>query len=430
MKRAVLLSLPLVAVVLYIVILNQGSTTVTLWPERSFTSITGVVLAGAFLAGVLLALLGVALQASGRALRAWRVGRRERRSLRLHEWEQAGEQLLWGGEIARGRALLQKVWQRRPEDPRPALLLAQSYCDTGEFHRARGVLVDASVVHHSDPEVLFALAEVHRLSGETAPRIEVLERLRALHPRSARALAALRDAYAAAGHWTDAASVQEAFMGLLPDPVQAQREGERLQSLRYQAALHMPDPQARLQALEALAASRNVPAPVYVALGDELAAAQRLADASAVWERGLRAKPQGVFVQRLLRIATSPSHRDRIRNLLRKVRSDSVQADAVRLWVAETHLADGNAEPAAAELQAVEAPAMFAADYDRLWAQVHRLRGQVEQALHSYQRACGEEPFFQCSQCERVSADWLGVCPRCGSWAKYRARIELSRELV
>jgi len=430
MRKAILISLPLIGVVLYLIILNQGTTNISLWPNHSLTLVTGVVLAGAFLAGICAAVLAVALQASGRAWQEWRTGRRQRRSQQLDEWQQAAEQLLWNGDLARGRALLHKVWQRRPDDPRPALLLAESYRDTGELHRARGVLVDASVLHHSDPEVLYALAEVHRQSGEFAPCVEVLERLRALHPRSPRALAALRDAYVAAGKWQEAASVQEVLLTLLPNANEAPAESERLAALRFQAAIHLQDPQARLQALETLAAARSVPAPVYVALGDELLANQRTADASAVWERGLRAHPQSVFVQRLLRIATSAAHRDRVRSLLRKLRADAVNADAVQLWLAETYLLDGNAEPAAQHLQQVETPAVFAPDYDRLWAAVHRLRGQVEQALHSYQRACEERPQFQCAGCERPSADWLGFCPRCGAWARYRSRVEIARNLA
>lgn len=427
MKKGIAASLFLLAIVFYLVFLNQETTTIQLWPHRPFVAVTGVVVAGAFVVGVLLTLTTVGLYASGRALRTWRLGWRQRRSTQLNQWQGAGQQLLWSGELTRGRALLQKVWQRRTDDPRPALLLAESYSDTGELHRARGVLADAAVLYHAEPEILFALAEVHRQSGEFAPCIEVLERLRALYPRSPRALRALRDAYAAAGRWQQAAAVQEVLIPLLPDPLVAQQEQNRLAAFRYQAALHQTDPQLRLQELENLAGARHVPVPVYVALGDELAAAQRVADASAIWERGLRTQPRSVFVQRLLRIATAPAHRERIRNVLRKLRTDSVNADAVHLWNAETHLGDGNAEAAAAELEAVSLPAAFAPDYDRLWAGVHRLRGQLEQALHSYQSACEQQPQYQCARCERVSADWLGMCPRCQSWDSYRSRVEIAR---
>lgn len=426
MRRAIVISVLLVALVLYLVFLNGETTAFRLAPNLVLHWNTGALVGGAFMLGVVVAAAVAGMQAGVRAWSAWRSGRRARRALRVEEWEESGTQLLWNGDLARGRALLHKVWQRRPDDPRAALMLAASFRATGELHRARGVLYDAAAQYHTDPDVLLALAEVHREAGELGPRVEVLERLRALYPRSPQALRALRDAYIDAGRWNAAAQVQEALIPLLPDPEVAAREQERLFCLRYQVALQLPDPQARLQALENLASGRRVPAPVYVALGDELAAAHRLADASAAWERGLKQHPRSVFVHRLLHIATDTKHRERLRALLGKFR-DEVEPDAVHLWMAETWVAEQNAENAARELEAVQVPASFAPDYDRLWAEVHRIRGQVEQALQAFARACREQPLYRCQQCEHQAADWSGVCPKCHGWDTLRARVEIGR---
>lgn len=424
MRRAVVVSLLLVALVLYLVFLNNETTTFHLAPDLAMRWNTGALVGGAFVAGVLVAFVVGSVQAGLRAWTTWRSGRRERRALRVDEWEESGSKLLWSGEIARARALLHKVWQRRPDDPYAALLLAASFKATGELHRARGVLFDAATQYHTHPEVLLALADLHRELGEVGARIEVLERLRALYPRAPQALRALRDAYIDGERWGAAAQVQEALIPLLPDPEVAQKEQETLFCLRYQTAVHLSDPQERLRALENLASARRVPAPVYVALGDELAAAHRVADASAAWERGLRQHARSVFVDRLLRIATEPKHRERLRSLLSKLR-DTVHADAVHVWMAETFLADRNAEQAARELEAVQTPASVIPDFDRLWAEVHRLRGQVEQSLQAFARACRELPLYRCQKCEHLSADWVGVCPKCHGWDTFRARIEI-----
>ncbi|MCX8072915.1 MAG: tetratricopeptide repeat protein [Candidatus Binatia bacterium] len=426
MRRAVVVSLLLVALLLYLVFLNNETTTFRLAPDIVMQWNTGALVGGAFAAGVLLAFVVGSIQSGLRAWSAWRSGRRERRALRVDEWEESGAKFLWGGEIARARALLHKAWQRRPEDPHAALLLANSFRATGELHRARGVLHDAAAQYHTHPEVLMTLAEVHRELGELGPRIEVLERLRALYPRSPQALRALRDAYIDAERWGPAAQVQETLIPVLPDPEVVAREQELLLSLRYQTAIHLSDPQERVLALENLASSRRAPVPVYVALGDELAAAHRLADASAAWERGLKQHARSVFVHRLLRIASEPKHRDRLRTLLRKLR-DGVDADAVRIWLAETFVADQDAENAARELEAIEVPATVVPDIDRLWGEVHRLRGQFDQSIHAYARACREQPLYHCQKCEHVSADWIGVCPKCHGWDTLRARIEIAR---
>lgn len=425
MKRAILVGLAMVCLVIYLVLLNGESVDFRLTSNWIVHWNVGALIGGAFVVGVLATLTIVAVQAGHRAWRAWRTGRRERRITRIDQWEESGEQLIWNGDAQRGRALLQKAWQRRPENPHAVIALAASFQDTGEVHRARGVLFDAATEQHTNPDVLFALAEAHRLAGERGPRIEALERLRALHPRAPRVLRALRDAYADAERWHDAATVQDAYVPDVRDPQQALRERDQLVMLRYQAAMQLTDPAARLEALEALASSRAVPLPVLISLGDALAAANRPEEASAVWERALRTTPRTVLVERLAGLATETRHRDRIRTVLRKLRQGTANADALHLVNARLYLADRNLEETARELQAVQPSHVAPGPYHRLWAEVHRLRGQVEQALTEFARAAGASDDYRCQGCERVSPEWVGHCPKCRQWDSYRSAAEI-----
>ena len=85
-----------------------------------------------------------------------------------------------------------------------------------------------------------------------------------------------------------------------------------------------------------------------------------------------------MLVERLAGIATEPQHRDRLRTVLQKLRPDQVRFDNVRLLNAELHLADGNADAAALQLDAVHDPASAPALLHALWGEVHRRRGQLD----------------------------------------------------
>lgn len=425
MKRAILVGLAMVCLVIYLVLLNGEAVDFRLTSTWIVHWNVGALIGGAFVAGVMATLIVVAVQSGYRAWRDWRSGRRQRRSSRIDEWEESAEQLIWNGDAARGRALLQKAWQRRPESPYAVLALAASFQDTGELHRARGVLFDAATQQHTNPDILFALAEAHRQAGELAPRLDVLERVRALHPRAPRVLRALRDAYAEAERWPEAAAAQEAYLAEVRDVPQAAREREHLVQLRYQAARHAGEPQAALEALETLASVRSVAVPVLVSLGDALHRAGRSDEASAVWERGLRATPRSVFVERLCSLATETRHRDRIRTLLRKLRPSTVSNDALHLLNARLYLADHNPEEAARELGTVAASFSPAA-YHRLWAEVHRQRGQLQQAVAELAQATTETAPYHCLQCGRLGQEWAGVCPGCGRWDSLRSTAELA----
>jgi HemY protein len=427
MKRAiaVIVGVVMVCLVAYLSWLNPTAVEFRFTPARSVRAPLATLIVVAFLFGVVLVLAVVAIEAGRRALAAWRQGRQQRRSERIDDWEERGAQLVWAGDVQQGRSLLQRAWHRRPETAHAVLALARSYRDTGELPRARGLLSEAANHHQTNPDVLLALAEMHRAAGERTAAIEVLERLRALHPHAPRVLRALRDCYVAERRWREAAGLQEALLAELRDAEEAARERECLLGLRYQAAVTLADVPARVRALEALADSRAGSAPIVVSLGDALLAAGHADEASVLWERGLRATPQTVFVERLAALATEERHRDRLRTLLRKLRTDGVLADNVRLLTAQLYLADGRADDAAREIEAIQHPESAPALLAQLQAQIYRQRGQTEEALAAFSRAAARQPAYHCCACGRVAEEWVGCCPQCGRVDSYRAAVEI-----
>jgi tetratricopeptide (TPR) repeat protein len=305
------------------------------------------------------------------------------------------------------------------------LALADSLCETGEYRRAGELLGQAASQSPASPDILFALAQTQRCAGDGGAGIAVLERLRALHPQAPRVLRALRDAYRGAARWADAAAVQETLVSQVRDPGQVAVERACLSALRYQVAVHLDETASRVQALEALADSRTCGFPVWVSLGDAFRASGRADEASLVWERALRTHPRTVLVERLAAMATEERHRERLRTLLRKLRSDHVRADMVRLLAAKLYLQDGDAEQAAGELDALQNAAAAPAFVHRLWAEVHRQRGQLEQALGAYAKAPGDTAAHRCSVCGCMAREWTGYCTQCHSWDSYRSEVEI-----
>jgi uncharacterized protein HemY len=428
MKRvlAVVVGVAMICLVAYFSWLNPAAVEFRFTPARSIQAPLGVLMILAFVVGVLLVLTTVMIQAGRRAFATWRQERQQRRSERLDDWEARGRDLIWNGEHQQGRSLLHKAWHRRPENAHALLALARSFRDTGELERARQLLHDAAAEHGLNPEVLLALAEAHEAAGDRVAALAVLERLRALRPESPRALRALRDAYTDAERWADAAAAQEAVLKQVRDTEQGTRERTTLTALRYQAAIHLDDAEGRVQALEALADSRGGSVPIWVSLGDALLANGRPDEASAVWERALRTQPRTVFVERLGSIAAEERHRERLRGLLRKLRSDQIRPDVVRLLSARLYLQDGNAEQAVRELEALQNPAGAPPVLHRLWADVYRRRGQLEQAVVAYANSHGAQLGYHCNACGRSAPAWQGYCGCCGHWDSYRCEAEIS----
>jgi uncharacterized protein HemY len=429
MKRVLLVAvgIAVVCAVAYLSVLNDTRVEFHLSSSYATRPLpVAALLVGAFVSGVVVVLFVVLLQAGRRAIVAWRQERAQRRTERIDRWEQQGAEMVWQGNPQQGRSLLQRAARRRPGSAYPVLALAASYRDTGETRRARQVLSDAATKQHTNPDVLFALAEAQRAAGDAAASIEVLERLRALHPRAPRVLRALRDAYVAAGRWQDAVTLQDALLTELRDAESTVRERELMLALQYQAALPLAEPGARREALEGLVENAPSAVPVLVSLGDTLEKDGQEGEASVLWERALRSTPRTVFVERLARLASEGRHRDRIRTVLRKLKAERVNTDSVHLLNAQLHLDDGNLDEAAGELDAVQNPATAPPLLHRLWGDVHRRRGELEQAVSAFGQATDTPWAYQCNTCQRGALEWAGYCPACGSWDTYRAKAEIA----
>ena len=427
MKRALALivGVAVVCIVGYLSWLNPTAVTFHVSPTRSVDAPLAALIIFAFVVGAVAVLIVVLIQAGWRAVVGWRTGRQQRQAERIDTWAEHGERLVWEGDVQQGRSLLQKAWRRRPEDARAVLALAASLRGTGEVQRARQVLEEAARHHHTHPDVLLALAETQRAAGDHVASLESLERLRALHPRALRALQVLRDRYVEAQHLAQAVAVQETILSELRDPDDLERERRYLTVLRYLAALRLDDARARAQALEALLERRSVSVPIAVSLGDSLLEDGRRDEAWAVWERALRGVPRTVLVDRLAGIATEPQHRERLRVVLQKLRPDQVRFDNARLLNAELHLADGNADAAALQMDAVHDTANAPSQLHALWGEVHRRRGRLDLAVAAYSRASGNGRAHHCSTCQRHVPEWVAWCPACKSWDSYRSDVEI-----
>jgi tetratricopeptide (TPR) repeat protein len=406
----------------YFIWLNPAVVDLRFTGEQSLRVPLGWLLVFAFVAGALVAVLGSAVQQLGRSVSGWSQRRRQRVANRVASWERTGLALAWDGDLDQARRWLLKAWRRAPRNQGAALALASSYMDTDEVAKAVEILTEAMTHDASDVDVRYALSEALRRKGEVNEAIRILETVRVQHPRAARALTALRELYRQAGRWHDAAQVQEAYVHSLTNPERASAERERWLHFRYQAAMSLDGPDARVEALHGLLQMDHTYVPAIAALGDALVATDRADEATKLWERALRATPCLVLMQRLLAQQHTERDRQRTLNLLRKL--PEVDADTIRFFAARAAFDEGKFDVAATELQAVakqDHPAVY-----RLWADIHRQRGMVRDALKAFAQLAEASSVADsppCPFCQRSGQMKTTAGPPCRHWDGYRAVV-------
>jgi tetratricopeptide (TPR) repeat protein len=419
----VLLLLALLCGSAYLFIHNGHSVELRLAENWMVQAPLAAQLMGAFLIGALGVFTFIGVRDSGRAFGRWRRGRVQKKDEHVGALLVEGRRLLWRGEPERGRAILQRAWKTR--QTREGLLsLVQACLAADNAGEARRAIESAHEPLADDPEVLCTLADVCRHVGDHSGAISALERARARHPRAERILLGLRDLYLDAQRWSEAAALQSAWLALHPR-VTAPGEHTLLAGTRYEAAMLVPGPTARLQALEDVFAHAPRFVPAAVSIGDELAAGGRLEEALRRWESTLRLQPRTVLVERIRTHAQDKAARDRLRNVLRKLRAEHIEDDAIHYHVAQLWLDDGRADHALSEIDALSQRFRAAPAFHLALARLNELRGQLEDAIREYRASSQGLIAHTCNVCQRAEPEWRARCPRCGRWDSLRAAVEL-----
>jgi tetratricopeptide (TPR) repeat protein len=336
----------------------------------------------------------------------------------------------WLGELDRARVTLAKALRDRPEDLSAFLLFAHTHLEEGDYQRALEVLQEGLDKRGHDPKLLLFLAEAQRGLGQTAAAIETLEQARRADPASPSILTGLRDAYVASERWPDASRVQEELLSLLREP-EARVEAERwLVGMRYQSALAIADPGARINALRTLVRAHPDFEPAAVTLGDLLLEAGLPRQAERVWRRALARGARAGVLERLEHLLTGSPRERRLDAVTRRLVKRRPDDGTARLFRVRRLLRAGALEAAAAEIVKVGTPWNALPGYHALVAELHVRRGAHDDAVTAFRKAlaAGSLEAFHCRVCGIEREDWAPFCASCRSWGSYRSSFDATAD--
>ena len=331
------------------------------------------------------------------------------------------------GVVALGTALARATrrWNRRrlAERERAAVtrerVRAEHLLVRGDADAARTRLADAVGAHGGDERLLELLAGAAEQSGDLGGAIAAVEDARARRPDSpllARRLGAL---YAAAGRWDDALALQSEIVGSMRSSEGAAAETARLCGLRFEAAAADPDPAHGLRRMLALAREHPGFAAAWVAAGDRLRDRGQTVRARRVYERGARARPAAVLLERMAALDAAGGQPERTVRTLERLRRQHPQDPGLVAALARHHLAANGLDRAEAVLASWPAGAPTIPALEALRGECERRRGNVDAAAGLLARAAAEylQPsIFRCGACSESAPEWRSRCPRCGAW--------------
>ncbi|MBI2527128.1 MAG: DUF1049 domain-containing protein, partial [Candidatus Rokubacteria bacterium] len=420
-RLALLLLLLFAVFVAYLTSLNDARVRVALGPAWGYDLPLMALLLGAFLLGVVLAILLGAARDLSRAYRDHQTARGARRTAALGELYHQGLDAQLAGRWVQAQAAYEEILRREPGYTEAHAKLAELAHGRGD---AQGALVHRLQALRNDerPETLLAVAEDYRRAGRQDDALGIYRDVLARDPDHLTALRALRDLTAELGRWADALPAQERLLRLAPVQERAEEQAW-LAGIQYevgQARAADGDAQAAVTAFrEALRVQADF-LPAILALGDVHLKAGDAAQAGRVWERGLERQLALPLLSRIEQLHRAEGRPTRMIALYQQAAARAPENLAVALGLARVYFELSMLDEAADQFQKIEVQAPDLPSLHAYLGTIFERRGQVPQAFEEYRRALRSTASFEwphrCAGCGAASPRWGDRCPSCRRW--------------
>src|SRR5512145_1474350 len=253
--------------------LNTAVVDFTYWPERTVTLPITRLVAFAFAAGVIVALVVGFFREARRALRHLREARRTKRIEAARDLYHQGLHHVLLGNVEKAKSLLGQSLAKDPTKPNVYIRLADLAAQEDDYPTAVQMLTRARLVDDQNLEARFKLAHYLRASGDAAGGAQVLEQVLELDATNRTALRELRELYVEMKDWEKAHKVQRELARLSQNDRSSAAQQAMLLGLKYELArslMETGEDERAEKLLRELVKADPAFRPGQVALGDLL----------------------------------------------------------------------------------------------------------------------------------------------------------------
>lgn len=357
--------------------------------------------------------------------------RKHRREAREEEGVRAafrrGVDFLVDGQPARAAAKFEETLAGRPDDFVPLLHYGEALRELGRTEQALDVHRKGSALYPQSVAILYHLADDYEARGEIKVAAEVRARILREYPGfGLRILRLERDRALSQRDWKSADALQARIESLLRESddhktLQAER-GVSL-GLKYQrgvALLEEEQVEPAVAVFEELLAEEPRFVPARIMLGEAELVRDNADAAVGAWRRGYEETGSPVFLQRIedhfIEDAEPQAAIETLQSLIAKAKNDLLP----RFFLGRLYYRIEMHEDALRVLGGLGDRIHSSPTYHLIVARIHERRGEMGQAVASYQRCIEEtgvaQADFVCRVCRRHTRDWLDRCERCGAW--------------
>jgi len=339
-------------------------------------------------------------------------------------WErfyQATEALFKGDLINAEKHVLTYL-QKRPDDPKAFLMLAEIYQKGGKFQEAIDTLKKAKDLKMDQLEILFREAKIYKETKNYTGAIIALQEIITLNSTNLEAMRELRDIFIYEKKWDRALDLQRRIIKVSPEE-ENELERKLQQGLKFELAkfkAEKGEKEKGIKELKEIIKKDHSFTPPQILLGELLSQDEDIKEAIKVWRKGFDETHEIIFLNKLEDLFLSQGDPRSIIHIYLEAMEKHPDNIVIPFFYARLCLRLEMIDEAMERLKEIETILSDHPFYHYLLAEVYSHRADYENTSQEYRRGLeleggGYIPYC-CTNCQNEVNDWLPSCPRCGQW--------------
>lgn len=389
------------------------------------------VMLGSAAFGALSVLLGVYVKATSEFFQNWKKNRDRQKDAKVQSLYSKGLNALLSRRADLAAAYFEKVLASNPNHAEALLRLGSIYNKNGDYQEAIKLHQRAVNVDESNIEAMFALSLDYEDARRTEDALQTLEDILDKDGGNLRALTKIRDIRQRMGEFEKAEEAQTRVLKLDLPAKERDAEQQRLTGLRYETGrvlLEAGNLEKAKRAFKALIkADRNF-VPGYLGLGEVYLEEGENADAATLWEDAYRITGSIILLHRLEDLYLKLGNPAKIINVYQEALLKNSKDVTLNFFLGKLYYRLEMLDDAYQTLTEIDASTRQLPDLHKLLGDLYHRRGMEGRAVEELKRALVFKDQmvvpYRCDNCEYVSTEWSGRCPRCGKWNTYGVDLD------
>ncbi len=397
-----------------------------------------VVILLAFLAGIIITLIGGISREINILFGKYRHWREEKLTLSLEEQYFNGLAAISEGRNENALLVFKSILDKDPRNFNALLKIGEVLCTMKRYKEAIEYHKKANAIHPGDTKPLYYITDDYIAMGDFPRAKEYLSKIIHLKPRQAvSAYRKLREIFMKEEKWEDALEMNNKVEKLTEHWTKKDDTDARISiGIKYQMGLKelaAGDEKEAISVFKKIIKENQKFIPAYIALGESYMTMNDERSAIETWNKGFEITGSPIFLEVLEDHFLEKEHPFEAIESLKSCIARSKNDIVPRFFLGKLYFRLEMLDDALSILEPIKDQITYAPTLHYLVGRIHEKRKNFRESTDSFRKVIRDADIIKqeyiCFSCQEKLPDWYDRCPKCGEWSSIEINFKEDRAL-